>query len=453
MSNTKLTKEEALAIGEDAYVFGYPLVLMDVTRRTMTAVSKVEERKAPINHFVHFKQFPDPASTDVVSPNADTLYSSAWIDLIKEPIILSVPAMGNRYYLMQMLDAWTNVFASPGTRTMGNGKGDFAIVGPFWKGQLPQGFKEIKSPTNTIWLVGRTQTNGKNDFAAVHAIQKQYTLTPLSAWGKSYIAPDIVPVEAGVDTKTPPVEQVARMDAPTFFSRMNAAMKNNPPASADAAAMKRFAAIGITPGKPFNLREYDLAAAEGLEQSVKAGQAKIAAEAQKSLGKKVNGWDVMTNLGRYGTNYLFRAVVAQVELGVNLPEDAIYPRATVDIDGKPLVGTNRYVVQFPKGQLPPVGAFWSITMYNTKQFFVPNPIDRYAIGDRDNLKSNDDGSVTIYIQHESPGPDKESNWLPAPKDEFTLFMRLYFPRKEIMDGTWKMPPVTREGARPKTEAA
>jgi hypothetical protein len=453
MSNMKLGKEDALAIGEDAYVFGYPLVLMDVTQSVMTAVPKVEERKAPINQFLHLGAFPDATFTDVVSPNADTLYSTAWIHLTKEPIILSVPAMGNRYYLMEMLDAWTNVFASPGTRTTGNGKGDFAIVGPGWKGQLPGGVKEIKSPTNMVWLIGRTQTNGKDDYAAVHAIQKQYGLTPLSAWGKNYKAPDSVPVEKGVDTKTPPVEQVARMDSPTFFARMNVLMKDNPPVSADTPALKRFAEVGITPGKPLNIGEYDLAVAEGLEQAVRTGQAKIATEAQRALGRKVNGWDVMTNLGRYGTNYLFRAVVALVGLGANLPEDAIYPRATTDADGEPLVGANRYVIEFPKGQLPPVGAFWSITMYNSKQFFIANPINRYAIGDRDDLKSNDDGSVTIYIQHESPGADKESNWLPAPKDKFNLFTRLYFPKKEIIDGIWKIPPVKREGARPKTEAA
>lgn len=453
MSDVKLDKQEALSIGEDAYVFGYPLVLMDVTRGVMTAVSKADERKAPINQFLHLGKFPDPAFTDIVSPNADTLYSTAWIDLTSEPIVLSVPDMGSRYYLMEMMDAWTNVFASPGTRTAGNGKGDFAIVGPGWKGQLPQGVKEIKSPTNMVWLLGRTQTNGQGDYAAVHGIQKQYALTPLSARGKNYVTPDSVPIEKGIDTKTPPVEQVARMDAPTFFARMNALMKSNPPSFADTLPMKRFGAIGITPKKEFDLRQFDLAVVEGIEESVSAGQAKVRAEAQKELGQNVNGWDVMTNVGRYGTNYLLRAVVALVGLGANLPEDAIYPRATVDADGEPLLGTNRYVIQFPKGELPPVGAFWSITMYNAKQFFVPNPINRYAIGDRDELKSNDDGSVTIYIQHESPGADKESNWLPAPKERFNLVMRLYRPKERILDGTWKMPFVKLQGAGLKTEAA
>jgi hypothetical protein len=317
------------------------------------------------------------------------------------------------------------------------------IVGPQWKGKLPSDVKEIKSPTNMVWLIGRTQTNGKEDYAAVHAIQDQYKLTPLGAWGKDYKPPDNAPVAPGIDVKTPPDEQVANMDAAKFFARLNTLMKDNPPANADASALSRFAAIGVAPGTPFDLKSLDPAVAKSVEGSVKSAQAKIAANAKNPHGKKVNGWDVMTNLGRYGTNYLFRSIVALVGLGANLPEDAIYPRVTEDTDGQPLNGANRYVVHFPKGQLPPVNAFWSLTMYNSKQFFAQNPINRYAIGDRDKLKFNDDGSLTINIQHESPGKEMESNWLPAPKDSFNIFMRLYWPKKEIIDGEWKAPGVER----------
>jgi hypothetical protein len=434
---------EASEIAVEAYVFGYPLVLMDVTRRVMTAVPKAGAHKAPVNQFLHIREFPDYTMTDVVSPNADTLYSTAWLDLTKEPIILSVPDTGKRYYLMEMLDAWTNVFASPGTRTTGNSRGDFAIVGPQWKGKLPTNVKEIKSPTNMAWLIGRTRTNGKEDYAAVRAIQDQYKLTPLGAWGKDYNPPDNAPVAPGIDVKTPPVEQVAKMDAATFFARLNTLMKDNPPADADASALNNFNAIGVAPGTPFDLKNLDPAVAKSVDGSVKTAQAKISAEAKKPHGKKVNGWDVMTNLGRYGTDYLFRSVVALVGLGANLPEDAIYPRATEDTDGQPLNGANRYLVHFPGGQLPPVNAFWSLTMYTSKQFFAQNPINRYAIGDRDKLKFNDDGSLTISIQRESPGKEKESNWLPAPKDSFNVFMRLYWPKKEIVDGVWKPPGVER----------
>jgi hypothetical protein len=442
----RLTEDEAAKIAEDAYVYGYPLVLMDLTRQVLTAVPKVDEKrhKAPVNQICHVQEFLTPADTDVVSPNADTLYSVAWLDLSREPMVLSVPEMGKRYYVMQMLDAWTNVFASPGTRTTGSGKGDFAVVGPNWKGKLPDGVKELKSPTNLVWIIGRTQTNGKDDYAAVHAIQKQYRLTPLGARGKEYAPPDNVPVEKGVDVKTPPVEQVAKMDAATFFARLNTLMKDNPPAGGDDDALKRFASIGVAPGKPFDLTKLDAAAAKGVEKGILAAREKIVADAKKPHGKKVNNWSVMIDkMGRYGTDYAFRSVIAKIALGANVPEDAIYPRATADGEGKALSGANRYVIRFPKGQLPPVGAFWSVTMYNSKQFFVENAIDRYAIGDRDKLKFDDDGSLTLYIQHDSPGKDRESNWLPAPADEFNLIMRLFWPKKEVLDGTWKPPAVER----------
>lgn len=438
------TPEETQAVATDAYLYGYPLVIMDATRQVSTAVPRAEGTKAPVNQLNHLRAFPDYTFTDVVSPNADTLYSFGFLDLKAEPMILSVPALGKRFYLMQMMDAWTNVFASPGTRTTGGGKGDFAIVGPRWKGTLPPNVTEIKSPTDMVWIVGRTQTNGKADYAAVHAIQDQYKLTPLSAWGKPYTPPTDVPVPPGIDVKTPPVEQVAKMDATTFFGRLNALMQDNPPAAADAPALARFAAIGVAPGKPFDPKALDPEVAKVVEGAAKAGQVRLTKEAKTPHGTKVNGWDILaSNTANFGTDYVWRAVVAMVGLGANLPADAIYPHALVDSTGQPLSGSNRYVIRFPKGQLPPVNAFWSITMYNAKQAFVQNLLGRYAIGDRDKLQTAADGSVTIYVQHDSPGKNRESNWLPAPPDSFNLFMRLYWPSQPIIDGTWKVPPVER----------
>lgn len=442
----------AREIATDAYIYGYPLVLMDMTRQVSTNVPQSGENAAPINQLGNKRTFPDDTFTTVVSPNADTLYSFGFLDLAKEPMMLSVPEMGNRYYLMEMLDAWTNVFASPGTRTTGNGKGDFAIVGPQWTGKLPAGVKELKSPTNLIWVIGRTQTNGKEDYPAVHAIQDQYKVTPLSAWGKAYAPPDNTAIDKNIDMKTPPVEQVAKMDAPTFFARLNNLMTDNPPAAEDADAMKRFASLGIAPGKTFDKNRLDPAIAKAIEEGRKDAQGKIIADAKKPHGTNINGWEFMKNLGRYAKDYLWRAVVALIGLGANLPEDAVYPRATKDAAGQPLNGTNRYEVTFPKGQLPPVDAFWSITMYNSDQFFVKNPINRFAIGDRDKLKFNEDGSLTVYIQNDSPGKDKESNWLPSPMDSFNLFMRLYWPSKEILDDKWQPPKIERKAVDVKQAA-
>jgi hypothetical protein len=439
-----MSTDDAVKIGVEAYVYGYPLVLMDATRRVMTAVPKADGKKAPVNQFVHAREFPDYTFTDVVSPNADTLSSSAWLDLTEEPMVLSVPDVGQRYYVMQLMDAWTNVFASPGSRTTGNRQGAFAIVGPRWTGKRPRGVKMIRSPTSMVWLIGRTQTNGKDDYAVVHAIQEEYKLTPLSAWGKAYSPPDYVRVTAPINVKTPPAEQAARMGATRFFRRLNDLMKDNPTALADASAMKRFAAVGVAPGKLFDLKRLDPVVAKGLEESVAAAQAKIADEAKKPYGRTVNGWQVLPdNTAKFGTDYNWRAVVALIGLGANLPQDVVSPHATVDAQGQPLTGADRYVIRFPKGQLPPVNAFWSISMYNARQAFVQNPIERYAIGDWDTLQFNDDGSLAIYIQSESPGKDKESNWLPAPKDSFNILIRLYWPKKQILDGTWKMPPVER----------
>ncbi|MGO4221389.1 DUF1254 domain-containing protein [Lysobacter sp. TAF61] len=429
----------------DAYLFGYPLVLVDVTRAVSTNVADASDgEKAPTNQFLHKREFPDYTFTDVVSPNADTLYSIAWLDLSKEPMVLSVPDMGKRFYMMEMMGAWTDVFASPGSRTTGTGKGDFAVVGPGWKGTLPEGLKTIQSPTNLVWLIGRTQTNGKSDYKAVHAIQDKYRLVPLSGWGKPYQAPTGLPVAADIDMKTPPPAQVASMDAATFFGRLNRLMQDNPPSAADAPALERFAKLGIAPGKPFDAASLDPAVAAALDEGMKAGREKLIAETKAPRGKEINGWTVLPpNVANFGTDYSTRAVVALVGLGANLPSDAIYPHAVADSDGQPLNGANRYTMKFAKGQLPPVKAFWSITTYNDKQAFIQNPINRYAIGDRDKLRFDPDGSLTLYIQKDSPGKDKEANWLPVPEGSFNLFMRLYWPEQTIVDGTWKMPPVER----------
>jgi hypothetical protein len=447
-SISDMAPDEVRAIAEEAYVFGFPLVLMDVTQRVITAVARPDpsQQKAPINQFLHLQRFPDASFTTVVSPNADTLYSAASLDVSKEPIVLSVPEMGDRYYLMPLLDAWTNVMASPGTRTTGQGKGAFAIVGPHWSGELPAGVKEIRSPTNIVWLIGRTQTNGARDYDAVHAIQSKYRLTPLSAWGTDYHPPDEVPVDTSVDTKTAPVQQVVRMSAEAFFARLTALMVGNPPTKADAPAMARFSKIGIEPGKRFALADLDAAIARSIQDGVRSAFEKLAALAKKRHGENQGGWEVVMGLGSYGTNYPTRALVALVGLGANLSQDAIYPFSVKDVKGNNLNGANRYTIRFAKGQHPPVNAFWSVTMYNDKHFFVDNPLDRYAIGDRNELKIDKDGSLTLYVQNESPGKDKESNWLPAPKGPFNMILRMYWPKSEVLEGQWKCPPINAAAA-------
>lgn len=442
-SSEKPSPEEARDIATQAYIYGYPLITMDTTRRVMTNTPKPEAMHAPMGQFVSLREYPKASFKDVTAPNADTLYSAAWLDLSKEPYVLHIPDMGDRYYLMPMLDGWTNVFASPGKRT-GVKQGDFAITGPGWTGKLPEGVKEFKSPTNMVWIIGRIYSTGTpEDYKAVWALQDKLALTPLSAWGKEYKAPE-GKVDSSIDMKTPPREQVNRMDAKAFFSRLAMLMKDNPPAEADAPMVEKMARLGIVPGREFDVSKLDPAVARALEDGHRAGLEKIQAEIPR-LGKEVNGWRI-TMTGEYGTDYLFRSAIAFAGLGANLAKDASYPTAQVDAEGKPLdAAANRYVWHFPsKDDLPPVNGFWSLTMYNDQFFFVENPLNRYTLSQRDDLKTNPDGSIDMYIQKDNPGKEKESNWLPAPDGKFVLMLRLYWPKEAFLNGSWEPPGVKRE---------
>lgn len=445
-ADAQAREKQALEAGVEAVVYGLPLVIMDITRAKTTNVSSPGEFSAPVNQFVHVRAFPDASFKDVVRANVDTLYSSAWLDLSKEPIVLSVPDTKDRYYLMPMIDAWTNIFASPGKRTTGTQAGNYAITGPGWSGTLPAGVTELKSPTNMVWIIGRTQTNGPQDYAAVHAIQDGYSLVPLSSFGKPYTPPEGT-VDPAIDMKAAPVDQLKAMSSAAFFDRMASLLQSNPPPASEAPVLEKLKAIGIVPGAKFDPSTLDPAVAKGLEQSLPAALEKLTA-ASKEAGAPVNGWRVPSMiLGNFGTDYGTRAVVSLVGLGANLPQDAVYPSAFVDADGQPLDGADRYVIRFDKDATPPVNAFWSITLYDANSFFVANPINRQAISSWMPLKTSADGSLEIYVQAESPGKDKESNWLPAPSSgPFNLTLRMYWPKEtapSIVDGSWKPPAVTK----------
>jgi hypothetical protein len=435
------TATEFAALAAQAYVFAYPLVLMELTKRQFVAPGATGLGRAPVNTFAHVPVFPDASFESVVSPNNDTLYSAAWLDLSAGPMLLSLPDTNGRYYLMPMLDAWTNVFASLGTRTTGNGAGEFAVVGPGWEGELPDGVQRIDAPTSTVWVIGRTQTNGAADYPAVHAVQAGYRLTPLD----SSCAPCAHHGPGPVDPVTAPVDQVAALDPATFFAMTAHLMAANPPRAEDAPMVEALERLGVVAGQPF---DWDALTPE-LQKEIERGTADGLALTEKTghlpRADFRDGWLTAYDLGEYGTDYLHRASVAWVGLGANLLADALYPLSRSDVEGQAYHGSNSYTLHFEADALPPVGAFWSLTLYNDRQFFVDNPINRYAIGDRDALEFNADGSLTLLIQHESPGEGRESNWLPAPAGSFNLIMRLYLPRPEVLDGTWRMPGVRRVG--------
>ncbi|MHB2205046.1 DUF1254 domain-containing protein [Methylobacterium sp. CM6257] len=433
---------DPLELATDAYIYGYPLVTMEMTRRVLTNVAAPEGKNAPMGQFANLREYPDAKFRAVTAPNADTLYSSAFVDVGREPHILSIPEENGRYYLMPMLSAWTNVFAVPGKRTTGTGPQTYFLAGPGWSGSVPSGAKLIQAPTNLIWILGRTYCTGTpEDYKAVHALQDQYRLIPASAAGKPY-TPPAGRVDPNIDTKTAVREQVNRMDAAAYFNLLAALMRDNPPALADGVAVAKMASLGIVPGQPFDPASQPSAIRAAIEQAPKEAIPRIMGHL-KSAGEHVNGWTFTTNGGDYGKDYLQRALVTAVGLGCNLPQDAVYPLTTVDAAGQRLNGTSKYVMRFPDGELPPVNGFWSLTMYDADYFFVENSINRYSVSPRDNLKANPDGSIDLFIQAESPGAQHESNWLPAPKGPFVLMLRTYWPKAALLNGSWTLPPVTR----------
>jgi len=433
---------EEFWLATDAYIFGYPLVTMEITRRVMTNVAGVEKTRGPMGQFMRARTYPDATFKDVTAPNADTLYTITWLDVGKEPWVLSIPDMKDRYFLFPMLDGWTNVFQVPGKRTTGTKAQNYAISGPGWKGTLPAGVTEYKAPTSLVWILGRIYCTGTpEDYAAVHAAQDQFAVVPLSSYGKAYTPPP-GHVDPAIDMKTAVRDQVNRMDAVEYFTLLAKLMKSNPPAAADAPELAKFAQIGLVAGKDYDASKLK---ADFVKRIPQVGFDRIMLQFKTGKTvKNVNGWMFDTETGIYGTDYLNRAFVTAIGLGANRVQDAVYPTSLKDSEGKAYDGKYRYIMHFPKGELPPAKGFWSLTMYDQNYFFVANPINRYSISARQNLATNPDGSTDLYIQHDSPGAGKESNWLPAPAGKFVLMLRMYWPSDKppsIIDGSWTIPAV------------
>lgn len=432
----------AAAVAVDAYIYFYSLVTMDVTRKQATNVEAGKTTgRGPMNTFSNAREYPGADFRDVVRPNFDTLYSTSWIDLTKEPIVVSVPDTDGRYYLLPMLDMWTDVFASPGKRTTGTGAGHFALVAPDWTGDLPAETARIDAPTPYVWIIGRTQTNGPADYDAVHKIQDGYIITPLSQWGKTLV-PVTATIDPSVDMKTPPLTQVNSMAGADFFRYAAELLKLHPPHVTDQPIIAQMARVlGLTVGQSFDPDSADPAIKSALDAAPAAGLKRMNAQLP-TLARVENYWQLNTNtMGVYGNYYLKRAIVAMVGLGANLPEDAVYPLNLGDAAGNPLTGSGAYTLSFTKDDLPPADAFWSITLYDEEGFQVANSLNRFAVSSWMPFTYNPDGSLDLYFQHESPGADKEPNWLPAPDGSFNLTMRLYAPQEVVLDGGWSPPVV------------
>jgi len=433
---------EPHGVGINAYIYLYPLVTMDVTRRQATNIEPGKRPGfGPMNTFSHVREFPAADFKTVVRPNFDTLYSSAWLDLTGGPVVVSAGAdPDGRYYELPMYDMWTDAFAVPGQRTTGTAAGDWAVIPPGWQGGLPDGVDRIDAPTPYVWIIGRTQTNGPSDYSTVNKIQDAFGLTPLSHWGGQ--TPSVTAaIDPDLDMTTAPLEQVNNMSAKDFFDYGLGVMKLHPPHVTDWSLIAQMRRLGLVAGARF--ADLDPAVRNALHD-VPAVAMQAMQQAFPRLAKVVNGWQMnIDTMGVYGNFYVKRAVVAMVGLGANSPEDAVYPLLLADADGKPLTEDNNYVLHFDQAGLPPVHAFWSVTMYDAQGFQVANSLNRFAIGDRDPLEYNPDGSLDLYLQHQSPGSGKEANWLPAPDGPLGVTMRLYSPQAPVLNGTWTPPAVRR----------
>ncbi|MEV0335706.1 DUF1254 domain-containing protein [Nocardia sp. NPDC050717] len=420
-------------LSREAYIYLYPLVTTAETRRQqINGAAGSKPSFGPPNRFHHIREFPDAAFRTVVRPNFDTLYSSAWIDLTGGPVRVHTPDSDDRYYMLPMLDAWTDVFASPGKRTTGTEPQDYLLVGPGYTGQPPADIPVLRAPTHHVWIIARAQTNGPADYAAVNAFQDGFRISEVGE--RAPFTPDPT-----VDTEVEPLHVIESLSATEFFRRATDALAVDPPHQTDFSQLARIAPLGIVPGRAFDATRFTAADLAQIDAGVADARAAVT-EAPRTLVQPVDGW-VTLPTGVYGNDYLARATIAKAGLGANPPEDALYPLLLADSEGKPPVGDSDYVLHFDAGALPPVDAFWSVTMYDAEGFQAPNELDRFAIGDRDDLRFNPDGSLDIHISHTNPGPDRESNWLPAPIGPLGITLRLYAPHAAALDRTWTPPPV------------
>ena len=437
----------------EGYLYFYPLVTMDLTRRQFTHPSQAD-KGAAANTFLHGRTLPQ-AGAVATSPwaNPDMLRSTGWVDLTGGPVVLSVPDTQGRLSTLTLLDMWTDVFAMLGPRSTGTAKSNTVIVPPGWTGTLPSGMARIDAPTAHAWAKILIQTNGPADTAAVHALQDGYTLTPLSQWNLPAQS-QRVKSDPNLDLKIPVREQVESMPTDAFFTYAATLLRKNPPHATDQPVLAMLRRLGFIPGRPFDFDKLDHPAKQGMRRGLRAARERMAAASGASL-RSLNGWQQETaSVGVYGNAYLRRALAAQAQPGAGLPEDLSVLLLAADSQGAPINGTQHYVMRFEAGQLPPAGALWSLAAYDDQGMPVANILNRYALGDRSPLLYNADGSLELHISQAPPAPEQQANWLPLPPvGSATLLLRVYEPRPALLDGLWMPPALVRDGPEALPDAA
>ena len=477
-SQSELSSLAIFADAVDAYIYGYPMLMIAITERvaTTTPTTAPNAGHAPLNQFAKATALPKAGFTDVVLPSTSTLYASAFLNLKLEPIVMHLPPI-DRFFLMEMLDAWTNVStSSPGTR-QNSPPGDYIIGGPDWDGVIPPALPTntpvIRMPTNTVWIIGRIFTSGTQaDLEHVaNDILPNITLKPLSKVNTDYMPPTDIPIDPSIDTKTPPLHQVANMDACAFYSTFAATLKTNPPLPQDTNMVRRLANINVVPGNSFDCSEdaSDPTTRAVLQLAVQVAKTKLA-DATVAIPPTSTHWLMPLNVGDYGRRYLLRAIVAEQALGANLPADAVYGYTGKDNGNNAVKGTNTYKIHFnPEtsrhlaGEIPPVNpkAFWSVTIYKADGTLLDTEgVDYNAIGwsalgptiQGHSFCYNSDKSLDIYLQATRPSGAIEScNWLPIPTSggatvndaDFIVFLRMYWPDQVVLHRRWIPPAVTK----------
>jgi hypothetical protein len=442
--NAEVSAEQARAIAKEAYIYGFPMVDSYRVQYSYFVDRNNPEYKGDWNQIHNTARVATPADTALQTPNSDTPYSFLGADLRAEPLVLTVPPIDNdRFYSLQFIDGYTYNFDYVGTRTTGNAGGNYLLAGPGWTGDKPAGIdKVIRSETDLDFVLYRTQLFGPDDLDNVTKIQSQYQVQPLSTFLNQSAPPSVPPVDW-----ITPLTADEQKTSPKFFEILNFALRFAPVLPSEQALRDRFATLGIGAGGDFNAEKLS----PEMRAAVEAGMADAWAEFNTFKKDKVDTGQV-TSGQVFGTrellgdNYLYRMAGAVLGIYGNSSTEAMYPVLATDSDGAPLNGANNYTLRFAPGQLPPVNAFWSVTMYKLPEsLLVANPINRYLINSPmlPNLVKDPDGGLTIYIQNSSPGPEKEPNWLPSPPGPFTLYMRLYSPKPEALDGAWQTPKIVK----------
>jgi len=436
-----------LDIALDAYTYAYPLIALDTLRRIGTSVMKADcehGRGAPINQFTHLRRLPDATSTEK-RPSVDTLRSSLWFDVSREPLIVTLPDWAGRFHSIQLLDAWSDAFACLGTRSTGTEAQRFAIVGPSWRRSLPRGIRVYRSPTASGWLLCNIEVRGAQDMPHVARLQASLSAAPWSQWARLYSPP------AGAAELLPgasdAVRAVCSLRAEHYFTRFCALTRHDPPHAHDHAMLERLRRIGLVPGRRLDFAGLPAAVRAALEQAVLVAPIRLQA-AHARLRSRCNTWYLLGRpYGAYGTDYATRAAMVFGGLGSCASEDLLTYSARQESTGDAFDSARRYTLRFGRGQLPPTQGFWSLTVYDDRRRLVANELGRQAIGSRDDPSTDPDGGVTLLVQRERPAASLQRNWLPAPPSGgFSLSLRLYAPLAAARDGVWMPPPLRRAEA-------